>query len=200
MRIRTLAVAVCSLGLGMASFAGAEEAPAGAPTPEQAMEMMKKLSTPGPGHKVMDRMTGTFTAKMQSWMEPGQPPIESEGKQTSKWILGGRYVVDDYESTFMGEAFHGMGVNAYDNYKKEYVSTWVDTMSTGIMIMRGTYDESTKTMTMRGSMDDPMSGTTMTVKTVGRFLNDDSHVFEMYMEMRDGQWFKNMEITYTRVK
>lgn len=200
MRFRSLAVALCSLGLLTAWSVRAEEAPAGAPTPEQAMEMMKELATPGPGHKVLERMTGTFTAKMKSWMEPGKPPVESVGKQTSKSIFGGRYVVDEYESTFMGEPFQGMGVNAYDNLKKEYVSTWVDTMSTGILVMRGSYDEASKTMTMKGSFEDPMTGGTMNMKTVGRFLDANTHVFEMYMEMPDGEWVKNMEITYTRAK
>jgi hypothetical protein len=199
MRFHVLALVLCSLVASSASVR-AQEAPAGAPTPDQMMEMMKKLAAPGPGHKVMDRMTGTFTAKMKSWMEPGKPPVESEGKQTSEWILGGRYVVDDYQSEFLGEPFHGMGINAYDNVKKEYVSTWVDTMSTGIMVMRGSYDEASKTMTMTGSFDDPMTGAPMKVKTVGKFLDDRTHVFEMYMETPDGGWFKNMEITYTRAK
>lgn len=200
MRVRGSVAVICAVLILAAWGAHAQGPPSDAPTPEQMMEMMEKLAAPGPGHEVLGRCTGTFTTRMKSWMEPGAPPIESEGKQTSRWILGGRYVVDDYESTFMGKAFHGMGINAYDNYKKQYISTWMDTMSTGIMILRGQYDDATRTLTLDGTFDDPTTGTPTKVKSVGRFVDADTHVFEMYMGMPGGEWFKNMEITYTRVK
>ncbi len=33
----------------------------------------------------------------------------------------------------MGMPFEGMGIDGYDNLAKQYVSTWVDNMGTGIM-------------------------------------------------------------------
>ena len=50
-------------------------------------------------------------------------------------ILGGRYLEQRYEGTMMGQPFSGIGVTGFDNYKKKFVSTWVDSMGTAIMTM-----------------------------------------------------------------
>lgn len=169
-------------------------------SPDQMMEMMKKMAEPGPAHAVLARMVGEHHAVVKSWMDPAAPPIESKGKMKTTSILGGRYTVDEYEGSMMGEPFQGMGVNGYDKQKKEYVSTWVDNWSTAILVLRGQYDEATNTMTMEGSQDDPVTGGTMKLKSVTRPGEKGTTVFEMFMGTPDGQWIKSMEIVYTKAK
>ena len=38
----------------------------------------------------------------------------------------------------MGQPFSGVGIDGYDNLRKKYVTTWIDTMGTGIFSMEGT--------------------------------------------------------------
>ena len=97
----------------------------------------------------------------------------------------------------MNSPFEGIALIGYDNHKKKYVSIWLDNFSTGIMMMEGAYDETTKTLTTIGEYDDPFTGPAK-MKNVMRELSKDKHVMEMYRTGPDGQDHKEMEITYTR--
>jgi hypothetical protein len=170
------------------------------PTPEQQamMEMMEKLATPGEMHGKLEPMVGTFDVEATFWMAPGTEPMSSKGKSRNEWILGGRYVAQNYEGAFMGQSFNGLGMTGYDNYKKQYFGTWIDSMSTTMMMTTGQLEGNTFTFT--GKMDEPMSGAVMDVTEKIVVHDDDHHVLEMWMPGPDGKMFKNMEIHYRRVK
>jgi hypothetical protein len=98
----------------------------------------------------------------------------------------------------MGTPFNGTGLTGYDNTLKKYVSTWADSVSTGIMRMTGTYDAATKTYAFEGMYPDPMSGKEKPTKMALRVVGNDQHVMEWWDPLPDGKWVKTMEITYTR--
>ena len=54
-------------------------------------------------------------------------------------------------------------------------------MGTGVMILEGTYDSKTKTMSLSGTMVDPISGADMNVKEVITYISEDTHKFEMFI-------------------
>jgi hypothetical protein len=98
----------------------------------------------------------------------------------------------------MGKGFTGIGMTGYDNAKKRYVGTWMDSMSTSIAYLEGTMDAAGKTMTMTMEMTDPMTGKKVKQRTVTRIESPDRHVFETYERAPNGKEFKSMEIVYTR--
>ena len=49
-----------------------------------------------------------------------------------KMLLDGRFLQQEFTGEMMGQPFSGVGINAYDNLRKRYVTTWIDTMGTGI--------------------------------------------------------------------
>jgi hypothetical protein len=176
--------------------APSDQAPA---TDEKAMmEAWMKVATPGEAHKWLEPVVGTWDAKITMWMAPGAPPQESTGTSENKWVLGGRFVEQRYEGTFMGQPFSGVGYTGYDNYKKKYIGTWMDTMGTMMMISQG--DAMGKTLTMTSTMDDIMTGKTATVKSEIKIVAPDHHVMEMWGPDPSGKQFKTMEIQYTRKK
>lgn len=165
---------------------------------QKMMELMEKLATPGEMHKKLEPFVGTFDVEATFWMDPSQPPLTTKGTAVQKWILGGRYLQQDFQGEFMGQPFTGQGLTGYDNYKKEYFGTWIDSMSTTMMVTTGKVDGNTWTYT--GKMDDPMSNTTMDVTEKIILHGNDHHVMEMWMPGPDGKPFKNMEIQYRRAK
>ena len=168
-----------------------------APPDEKAqMEAMMKAGAPGEAHKKLEPMVGTFDAKVTMWMDPSKPPTESSGTSERKWVLGNRYVEEQFQGTFMDQPFTGIGYTGYDNVGKRYVSVWMDSMSTGMMMTKGT--GAGKTISETGSMLDPMTGKPSNLKTKFTMTDDDHHVFEMWGPARDGKMYKMMEITYSR--
>lgn len=175
-------------------------APAGAPDEKAMMEAMAKASTPGDQHKKLAAMAGTWDVKLKMWMKPGEPPTESTGTATRSSVLGGRYLEEKFDGTFMGQPFQGQGLFGYDNVTKKYVSTWADTAGTGIMKMTGAADKAGKSITLRGSMVDPMTNKSSAMREKLTMNDDDHETFEMWGAGMDGKTYKMMEITYSRKK
>jgi hypothetical protein len=179
--------------------AAASKAKAG-PSEEEAMKAWMAYATPGEPHKLLAKGEGTWAVKVKSWMNPSKPPEETDGTSVAKMVLGGRYLEEHFEGTAMGQPFSGMGTTGYDNYKKKYVATWIDSSATGIMTTTGTFDESGKVMTSWGTMDDPVAKKTVKMKMVGTWVDDDTHRFEMWSTGPGGKMHKVMEMVYTRKK
>jgi hypothetical protein len=174
---------------------------AAAPADEKAMmEKWLQVATPSAGHKALEPVVGTWDAKITMWMAPGAPPQESTGTSENKWVLGGRFVQQSYDGNFMGQPFSGVGYTGYDNFKKKYVGTWMDTMGTMIMVSQGSADATGKTLSMTSTIDDVMTGKPTNVKSEIKIVDADHHVMEMWGPDPTGKQFKTMEIHYTRKK
>lgn len=163
------------------------------------MEAWTKYMTPGEPHKKLEAMAGTWDTSVKSWMQPGAPPTESKGTSVSTMVLGGRYLEQRFEGTFMDQPFTGIGYTGYDNASKKYVGTWMDSMSTGIMTSTGK-EEGAKKMSFAGEMDDFMTGKKAQYKQTVTFIDNDHHLFEMWGPDPTGKQYKVMEIHYTRKK
>ncbi|HJQ70632.1 MAG TPA: DUF1579 domain-containing protein [Blastocatellia bacterium] len=171
----------------------------------EMQEMMKKwmdAATPGSHHKALEHFIGKWDTTCKVWMEgPGKPPSETKGTSEVRWILGGRYTVEELKSQMLGMPHSGMGITGYDNFKKQYVGFWIDNMSTAMFTTLGEFDSSGKVLTSTGKMDEPMTGEKdKLVKYVIQIIDKDKHVFSVYDLAGTSNEFKVVEITYTRKK
>ena len=176
---------------------------------EKMMQQMMELSKPGENQKLLASFAGDWTCTIKMWMnpDPKAPPTESKGSAVRKMIFNGRYLMGDYSSKMkmpgpdgkMKESdFKGMGIDAYDNVKKKFVSSWIDSVGTGIMQVEGEYDPASKTLTYLGEMEG-MPGMKTKVRQVIKITDKDHNTLEWY-EDHGGQEAKTMEISYTRKK
>jgi len=197
MRFIQIAITCFCLMITASFVMAGEKKQAGKMDPQETMEMYKKFATPGEPHKQLASLAGSWTTKTKMWMEPNKPPTETTGFCEQKVILEGRFLQQECTGEMMGGSFTGIGVTGYDNQTKKYVSTWMDSMGTGIFVMEGTGSADGKTFTQKGSHADPVQGQ-MKHRAVTRIVNDNTEVFEMYGAGKDGKEMKMMEIIYTR--
>ncbi|WP_411727857.1 DUF1579 domain-containing protein [Methyloglobulus sp.] len=182
----------------MASVAIAKEVKVEQHMDQQAMmELYTKLATPGEPHKLFASLAGSWTTKTKEWMEPGKPPTESTGSAEMKMLLDGRFLYQEFTGQMMGQPFSGIGIDAYDNVRKRYVTAWMDTMGTGIFIMEGTASADGRTITLKGQHAEPGGGQ-MTHRAVWKIVDSNTQTFDMYGAHHGGKEMKMMEITYTR--
>jgi len=174
-----------------------EKKPAKEMDPQAMMEVWKKLSMPGEPHKLFASLAGSWTTTTKEWMEPGKPPSESSGTAEMKMLLDGRFLYQEYNAQMMGHPFSGIGIDAYDNMTKKYVTAWIDTMGTGIFMMEGTASADGKTITLKGSHPEPGGGK-MTHRAVWKIVDNNTQTFDMYGAHHGGKEMKVLEITYTR--
>ncbi len=197
-------VVVCLAIVGVTAIftaqAVSDEPPMDEATKKLHEEMQKRfieMSTPGAHHKHLNVFAGEWNTENKFWMQPDQPHIE-KGTATHRWVMDGRFLVQEYNSSFQGQPFKGIGYMGYDNLTKKYQSTWLDNMSTAIFIQAGSCDTAGKEFTFNGEGPDCETGKVTPYRSVLKVISPDKHVFEMYKPGPDGKMHKNMEITYTR--
>jgi len=174
---------------------------------KKAVDPGMAYATPGKEHQALVKRAGKWEYKGKFYMAPDAPPTEMKGRSEFKAIMGGRFVLDENEGDgfpeFGGQKFHGLGITGYDNFKKKYVSTWIDDMGTGILVMEGDASPDGKVLTYIGEMPD-MMGTTgkkmMKVRSVEKTVDNDHFGFAMYAPGPDGKEMKMFEIDYARRK
>ena len=161
------------------------------------MDVYKKLGTPGAPHKMLASMVGSWKTKVKSWCDPSTGPMESTGTSEQKMLLGGRFLQQEFTGEMMGSPFNGIGVTGYDNHTKKYVSTWMDSMGTALLVFEGTASADGRTITQESRYDDPIKGP-VKWRSVTKFVDGNTLVFEMYGSDKSGKEEKMMEITYSR--
>ncbi|MBK9308547.1 MAG: DUF1579 domain-containing protein [Nitrospira sp.] len=197
MQSMTLAIGTLCITLSISPVL-AKEKQHERPMDEKAMmELWKQAATPGEPHKLFATLAGSWTTTTKEWMEPGKPPTESIGTAEMKMLLDGRFLYQEFNGQMMGQPFNGIGIDAYDNIRKTYVTAWMDTMGTGIFIMEGTASPDSKTITLKGSHPEPGGGQ-MSHRAVWKLIDADHQTFVMYGAHHGQKETKMMEITYTR--
>ena len=167
--------------------------------PQAMAEMMAKLAAPGPSHDRLKKLAGSWDMVVKWTWDPSQPMQETRATSVMTTLMDGRYCQEQTTGEMMGKPFQGMGLTGYDNVLKKYVGVWIDNAGTGIMTSEGTADASGNVVNWTGESSDPMSGKTSKVRMVTRFVDDDHHVYEMYIKTPDGKGeYKTMEIRYAR--
>jgi hypothetical protein len=169
-------------GLGLAATAAAQEMP---------------MPKPGPEHKVLAMDEGTWDAKVEMFMAPGQPPMVSQGTEVNTMGCGGLCLITDFKADMGGTPFDGHGTATWDPSKKKYVGTWVDSMSSGIMTSEGTYDAATKTSTAWSEGPGP-TGEVVKQKGVVVYKDPSTRLFTMSIVGPDGKEVETLKITYKK--
>ena len=157
-------------------------------------------ATPSKAHEMLAKDKGTWDAEMTFWMPESLEPMKATTVATYKMILDGKYQEGIFKGDVWGMSFEGRGMTAYDNASKEFITTWIDNMGTGLMVSYGQYDEANKTLTFKGSMVDPVSGKEKIVKEIITYIDENTQKMEMFEIDTNGKEFKNMEINSKRRK
>lgn len=92
----------------------------------------------GPHHE-LSRLVGEWEGTSRTWFEKDVLADESpvNGKITS--ILGGRFVLHQYNSSLQGKALEGLAIIGYSFPYERFQTAWIDSfhMGTGIMFSEG---------------------------------------------------------------
>ncbi len=190
-------IALLNTALSTAGFA--QQQPS-----EEEQKMMKlwmEYAAPGANHKHLEAFVGDWQVEGKSWMKPGAEPSLSKTDIKAEMILQGRYLKAYYTGNMMGMPYEGVMIVGFDNYKKQFLTLWIDNTGTGFYLTSGTLDQTGKIRTETGEMDDFMTGEKSHVKTVTTIIDQDKYLFEMFMvDIAAKKEFKSLEMTAARKK
>ena len=126
--------------------AGGAPPPAPAPAPEKdgfkgadprehsqadIQRRMMEAVMPNRFHRKLERLLGDWDVDLRMWMVPGAPPMTSKGSSKWTWLYEGRWIQGDSELSMMGTAFKSRWTMGYDNFKKKYVASAVNSIGSG---------------------------------------------------------------------
>ncbi|MFB9078044.1 DUF1579 domain-containing protein [Flavobacterium procerum] len=157
----------------------------------------QEYATPGNEHKLMAAETGTWNCDMTFWYEPNAKPEKASSVANVKMILGGRYQEANYSGTIMGAPFEGKSTLGYNNASKEFTTTFIDNMGTGIMVAIGKYDENAKKIEFKGEAVNPVNGKKTPYREIYTIVDDNTRKAEMF-DVKNGTEYKSMEIVMKR--
>lgn len=168
-------------------------------TPDDLQKMMA-ASTIGEMQKLLASGKGEWAGKSTMWMFPGAPAITSDNTSTVTSLMDGRYTKVEVKGEIPGMGpFHGIGVYGYDNVSKQFVSSWIDNHSTGIMQGTGELSKDKKTLTWDYSCSCPLTGKPQKMREVETYIDENNHRLEMWgTDPKSGKEFKMMQIDMTR--
>ncbi|HNQ22289.1 MAG TPA: DUF1579 family protein [Phycisphaerae bacterium] len=153
---------------------------------------------PGEEHKLLNQMAGPWKTKVRYRMSPDTPAVDSEGTATRRWVLGNRFLLEEFDGGNLGLPFQGLALYGYDTFEQKYTSVWVDTTSTAITRSLGSCQDHCTQILFTGEHGDAWSGTKKKTRGVVRLVSPTEHVLELHEPDATGSDFLVLSITYQR--
>jgi hypothetical protein len=167
---------------------------------EADLQACMLAGTPGKMHDVMAKDLGVWKGKNTMWMAPGADPMSTDCTLTITPLFDGRYTKSEMTGEMPGMGpFTGLGINGFDNVSQQFVSTWIDNHSTGIMTGTGELSKDGKTMTWNYTMNCPITKQPATIRQVETSTGQNSKKIEMFTtDPKSSKEYKMMSIELTR--
>jgi hypothetical protein len=143
---------------------------------------------PGPEHKALEPLVGTWRVHMSFYAtfgrSPDEPPIVAEGFICKRrWVADGRYIEDITE----GATYWRKGWLGYSNMDRRYEWVTIDAVNSNMMIYSGaavpgnnTAISMSGTFTDQGVAGEQFVGKSIGMRTAIMIDGQDRHVFELY--------------------
>lgn len=156
------------------------------------------LSKPGASHRLLETFAGNWDVRIRFWSSPSAEPQDSYGTSTLSWILGDRFLKEDFQGDVLGDSYQGLGLMGYDAAARRFMTVWLDSLNTVIAVQQGNFSPDTSTFELHGEVYDPLLGRNKTTRSEIRILSPDQYSVTMTDMAPSGPDFKSLEIVYSR--
>lgn len=154
------------------------------------------LPKPGPEFDVFKRDVGKWDVEIKTWAGPGEPTV-TKGTETNR-MLGGFWLLSDFQGNMMGLDFRGHGIYSYDTEKKQYFGAWMDSLSPNKMDMVGTHDKANNTVTYTGMAPGPDGKPAKHILKT-QYKGDGTRILTMHVQAGEDMT-KVFEMSYSKAK
>lgn len=150
-------------------------------------------------HEKLAKLVGNWEGTTKTWFEPDVLADESPMTGTFRPMLGGRFILHEYNGSLNGKPFEGIMILGYDIPNETFQCSWVDSfhMGTGIMLSTGAPTENGSSVL--GSYGGPDIPVPWGWRTVTELIDPDTLVITAYNISPEGQEDKATETVFRRV-
>jgi hypothetical protein len=86
-------------------------------------------------HHFLKSLEGNYKGITKVWFEPGEPTDVAECRGTLRSVLGGRFLLHEYQSTMQGNPIEGIAIIGCSLGDGKLQMAWVDSFHNGTAIM-----------------------------------------------------------------
>ena len=167
---------------------------------EEDMKAGMAACTPGKMHEFLAAGTGVWKGKATMWMYPGAEPDTKDCTSTVSSLLDGRFIKIEYTGEMPGMGpYKGFGIQGFDNAVQKFVTTWMDTCSTGMMTGTGELSADGKTLTYNCSYNCPIAKKPVAIRQVETITGPNTRTLELTgSDPKSGKEFKMLSIAFTK--
>lgn len=152
-------------------------------------------------HRWLQQLVGKWTAEMQCYMGPDQPPMESKATESVR-SLGDLWTVGEGAGdTPDGGAVTTIMTLGYDPAKKRFVGTFIASVMTHLWYYEGSLDTSRKVLTL--DTEGPSfsgDGKLARYQDIIEIKSPDHRTLTSRMLGEDGEWREVVTAHYRRAK
>jgi hypothetical protein len=166
------------------------------------------LGKPGPSHRLLHMFVGNWNTRTTMFGGDVVPqtgvtsPASSSthmGIAKISWILGDRFLKEEFEGEMSGVSFQGVGMMGYDNGARRFTNLWVDSLSTAMVHAKGRYFAEENRFEFNGTVYDPLISKERNVRTTIEIISPKEYVVSTFEPTPQGTEMKTLEIRYEKV-
>ncbi|MGH8692884.1 MAG: DUF1579 family protein, partial [Burkholderiales bacterium] len=162
----------------------------------QAQEKPKAdLNAPGEEHGKLDQLVGTWDVTVKFPVGPGRE-MEGQSSCEAKWTMDGRFLRQEYSSTFAGKPLTVVRYLGFDRRRGKFVEVQFESTHTDVLHSEGVLFPDGKTITCWGTHIDAATGKEMKVRTVTTLRDKDAFTLEMFYADAEGKDAKTITLTH----
>jgi len=150
-------------------------------------------------HQHIHAMTGSWEGMTKTWFEPEVIADESAMKGSITPILGGRFLLYQYQGSLSGKSFEGSATIGYDIANNKFQVSWVDSFHMGTAIMFSEGSSVAQGFSVLGSYGGPDIPIPWGWRTVFQLHEPDQLTVTAFNITPEGQESKATETIYRRV-
>jgi hypothetical protein len=152
---------------------------------------------PAAEHEWLKKFEGEWTTESKATMIPGQPEMQCKGTVSCR-MLGGFWVVNEWNGDMNGVEFKGLQTLGFDPAKKKYVGTWVDGMTSHMWKYEGQVEDNRRIVLQAKGPNFMAEGKETDFRDIYEFKSDTEMIVKSEMLGEDGKWITFMHGTSTR--
>jgi len=160
---------------------------------------MPDMPKPQPQHHWLRQLVGEWKSDVDCYMGAEEPVFKNQGTESVR-ALGDFWIINEIKSENPEFPFTASLTVGYDPEKKQYIGTWVDSMSGYFWKYTGSVDETGKILTLLTEGPCPMfPGKLSKFREVTEMISNDHKRFTSSILGEDGNWSTCMVVNAKRV-
>lgn len=150
-------------------------------------------------HRRLARMAGDWEGTFRLWFTPDELACEAPQRGRIRSVLGGRFLLHEYESRFNDEPIEGIALYGFHLDDNEWQAAWGETFGTGTQLMLCSGPGDDPRLDVLGSYGDGQGGPRWGWRTRLEQPDDDTLLVRMFNLSPDGQEYLAVETRYARI-